>query len=161
MIKITAIYAQRTLNHKNVKRLIVTFKRQKKAKVKMMKDAKIQPFFTLKWKEKCKDAKGNKVKEETPVFSNGDALELLLNTTSKLDMIKSQYNFHAKGKTKFHLQLIGRALEDRNAAKHSKPKRTRPNWAKPATEQTTGKLGMKNYVPRSVWPGCGAKSEVS
>ena len=52
--------------------------------VKMSKGAKIQPIFTPngneKLKMKCKDAEGNKVKEEIMFFSDGNALELFLST---------------------------------------------------------------------------------
>ena len=42
-----------------------------------------------KIKGRCKDAKGKEVKEEIPVFADGDALDLCLNTIFKLDVIKS------------------------------------------------------------------------
>ena len=38
---------------------------------------------------------------EIPVFSDGDASELLLNTISKLDSIEERHNFHAVGPTRF------------------------------------------------------------
>ena len=67
-----------------------------------------------------KDTECKEVKEEMSVISDGNALEPLLNTISKLDAIGSQCSFHAKDKTKFYLQTIGQGLEHTNAAKKFK-----------------------------------------
>ena len=69
----------------------------------MMKDYKTQPVVTLKLKKKLKSKLHShwmqRNKRGNPIISDGDALEMLLNTISILDAIESQCIFHAKDKT--------------------------------------------------------------